>query len=568
MPRKHVWLLGLAVAILGLSGCAPRFTAVVEEPPGQEVIPAAQTALANAGSVYQAGVDFFVAGQYDSAAIYLDSAVSMLSEDLNWAASGTILGERRLLLYKCRYFLERMPEPAAEPGVEPGLADLADIKPLKPQLPPIEIVDNDKVQKWLRYFNHDVRKNFQEWITRSGKYMPLTLRILKEEGMPTELTNLALIESGFNPNAYSRAHAAGIWQFIKSTGRLYGLRVDSYVDERRDPEKSCRAAARHLRDLYNMFNDWPLAMAAYNAGAGGVEKAMKRSRTSDYWRLSLKRETRDYVPMFMAAAIIMSDPGKYGFDCRYERPLEYEQVEVGAKTSLKAVARACQVEPGVIAELNPHLIKHCTAEAGSGSLVRIPKEKVDLFAAEFARIPREERVAKASVSADGRHTVRRGETLSKIAKKYGTTVEALAQANNIKNRHRLGVGQVLAVPGGETVAAASGSVPENPSTHTVRKGETLSGISRKYGIGLSDLLAWNDIRSNDLLHPGQKLIVSGSKASREKIIVHKVRRGDTINTIAQKYGASTSTVLKTNGLRAKDKIYPGQRIKVPVKAST
>ncbi|MFZ1947855.1 MAG: LysM peptidoglycan-binding domain-containing protein [bacterium] len=543
---------------------------MVEEPPGDQTVPAAQAALARAGSVYQTGVDFFVAGQYDSAGSYLDNAVSVLSEDINWAASGTVLGERRLLLYKCRYFLERVPEPEPERGAEPSLAGLDDIKPLKPQLPPIEIVDNDKVQKWLRYFTHDVRKNFQEWITRSGKYMPLTLRILKEEGMPTELTNLAMIESGFNPNAYSRAHAAGIWQFIKSTGRLYGLRVDSYVDERRDPEKSCRAAARHLRDLYNMFNDWPLAMAAYNAGAGGVEKAIKRSHTSDYWRLSLKRETRDYVPMFMAAAMVMSDPERYGFDCRYDRPLEYDQVEVGAKTNLKAVARACQVEPGVIAELNPHLIKHCTPEAGSASRVRIPREKAELFAAEFARIPREERVAKVSApaSSDGRHTVRRGETLSKIAKKYGTTVEALAQANKIKNRHSLRVGQVLAVPGSdESVAAASG-VPENPSTHTVRRGETLSGISRKYGIGMSDLLAWNDIRSNDLIHPGQKLIVSGSKAAREKIIVHKVRRGDTINIIAQKYGASTGTVLKTNGLRASDKIYPGQRIKVPVKAST
>jgi membrane-bound lytic murein transglycosylase D len=568
MPRNHVWLLGVAVAVLGIAGCAPRFTAVVEEPPGDKAVPAAQAALAHAGSVYQTGVDFFVAGQYDSAATYLDSAVSILSEDITWAASGTILGERRLLLYKCRYFLERVPEP--EPGTEPSLAGLDDIKPLKPQLPPIEIMDNDKVQKWLRYFTHDVRKNFQEWITRSGKYMPATLRILKEEGMPMELTNLALIESGFNPSAYSRAHAAGIWQFIKSTGKLYGLRVDSYVDERRHPDKSCRAAARHLRDLYNIFNDWPLAMAAYNAGAGGVEKAIKRSHTSDYWRLSLKRETRDYVPMFMAAAIIMSDPGKYGFDCRYDRPIEFDEVEVGARTSLKAVARACQVEPGLIAELNPHLIKHCTPEAGSASVVRIPREKADLFAAEFARIPREERVAKVSepAASDGRHTVRRGETLSKIAKKYGTTVDALAQANNIKNRHSLRVGQVLAVPGsGEPVAKAA-SVPENPSTHTVRRGETLSGISRKYGIGLSDLLAWNDIRSNDLLQPGQKIIVSGSKASRERIIVHKVRRGDTINAIAQKYGASTGTVLKTNGLRASDKIYPGQRIKIPVKAST
>ena len=565
MSPKSVLVFAFLVAA-GVSGCAPRFTSdpvIIQE---ETVSPEAEATLAEAGVAYQAGVDFFVSGQYDSAQHYLDGAVISLGRDVDWSGSGTALSERRLLLYKCRYFLDRMP-PAP---VETPEDILADVKPLKPVLPPIEVVDNEKVQKWIRYFSHDVRSHFQQWIGRSAKYGPMTRRILREEGMPIELTNLAMIESGFNPNAYSRAHAAGIWQFIKGTGKLYGLRIDSYVDERRDPAKSCRAAARHLRDLYEMFNDWPLAMAAYNTGSRNVEKAIARSRTTDYWQLSLKRETRDYVPMFMAAAIIMSDLDKYGFIPAAEDPWEFDEVEIPGKTSLKAVARACGVEPAVIAEMNPHLLKQCTPE-GKPCIVRVPDGKAEICQAEIVRIPEAEKVVRvahsesAAPAEGGNHTVRRGETLSKIAANHGTSVEALAAANGIKDYHHVTAGQVLVVPAeGYRAPASSG----NPGIHTVRRGDTLSAISEKYGIRLTDLLAWNDLKSSDLLHPGQKLIVESSGAERDRVIVHKVRRGDTIKAIAAKYGASTSTVLKTNGLRATDKIFPGQRIKVPVRANT
>jgi LysM repeat protein len=190
--------------------------------------------------------------------------------------------------------------------------------------------------------------------------------------------------------------------------------------------------------------------------------------------------------------------------------------------------------------------------------------------AELFKIPKEERIAKVakteeSLPADGRHTVKRGETLSRIAKKYGTTVQAIASASGIKNCHRLRVGQVLTIPGeGYTVASAS----TGSGIHTVRRGDTLSSISERYRIKMSDLMAWNDVRSSDLIHPGQKLIVASSEAPTDKVIVHKVRKGDTVMTIAKKYGASTNTVLKTNGLKARDKIYPGQKIKVPVRANT
>jgi membrane-bound lytic murein transglycosylase D len=558
MPRRYICFFSLGFAFLWLAGCAPRYTATVVEPSRDAVPLEVQAALKDASSVYEGGVDFFVKGNYDSAATYLKDAISLLSQNLEWAVDGAALSERRLLLYKCRYFLERIPSVPAEVSPE---AEFAAVQPLKPQLPPIEILDNDKVQKWIRYFSIDSRDHFQTWINRSGRYRPATLRILKEEGMPLELTNLAMIESGFNPRAYSRAHAAGIWQFIKSTGKLYGLRVDSYVDERRDPVKSCRAAARHLRDLYEMFNDWPLALAAYNSGAGNVERAIKRNRTTDYWRLSLKRETRDYVPMFMAAATIMCDPASYGFTVEYEPPLEYREVQIEGRTDFKAIARSCRVEPAVISDLNPHLVKHCTPDYSGSYTVRVPKDAADSCLAALAQIPREERIAKPYAAEDVSHTVRQGETLSRIAKRYGTTVAAIAEANGIKDFRALRIGQVLAIPGAEYSPP-----PENAGIHTVKKGETLSGVAAKYGVHLRDLEAWNDLAPRHTLYPGQKLIVTASKAPQDRVIVHKVKRGDTINGIAQKYGSTTGRLLKTNGLKPTDRIYPGQKIKVPVRS--
>jgi len=557
MPRRSICLLGLGLALVWLAGCAPRYTTRAAAPSRDAVPQEVQTALKDANSVYEGGVDFFVKGNYDSASAYLKDAVALLSQNLEWAVEGAALSERRLLLYKCRYFLERIPVAPAEVTPE---AEFAAVQPLKNQLPPIEVVQNEKVDKWVRYFTNDTRDHFQGWINRSGRYLPGTLRILREEGMPLELTNLAMIESGFNPRAYSRAHASGIWQFIRSTGKLYGLRIDSYVDERRDPEKSCRAAARHLRDLYEMFNDWPLALAAYNAGAGNVERAITRNRTTDYWRLSLKRETRDYVPMFMAAAMIMADPARYGFTVEYDRPTECKEVQVEGRTDLRAIARACNVEPGVISDLNPELVRQCTPDGGSSYAVRVPKDAADSCLAALAQMPKEERTARAYPATNVSHTVRRGDTLSRIAKKYGSSVPAIAGANGISNCHALRVGQVLEIPGADCPP------PDNPGIHTVKKGDTLAGIAAKYGVRLSDIQSWNDLAPRHTLTPGEKLIVAADSAPQDRVIVHRVRRGDTLNSIAEKYGSTTGRLLKTNGLKPSDRIYPGQKIKVPVRS--
>lgn len=543
--------------VLAACGCAPRYTSrPVVEP--EQLVDSSKTErlLAEAGAAYEKGVDFFVQNEFDSAGCHLEYAISLLSQDVDWSAADRVLSERRILLYKCRYFLERLPVVVRE--MAPRDEPLADVECLKEPLPPVGLVDNERVRKWIRYFTGTGRGTFTKWVDRSGGYRSLTTRILKEEGLPVELANVALIESGFNPNAYSRAHAVGMWQFIQSTGRIYGLRIDWWVDERRDPVRSCRAAARHLRDLHEALDSWPLALAAYNYGQGRVERAIKRARTRDYWKLRLARETRDYVPKFMAACVIIAEPDKYDFDFNMDAPVEYDEVDLEPKTDLKAVARACGVAVSVVEDLNPHLIRGCVPDGKSPYGVRIPAGKVEVCKAELARMPMEDKVAKTFTSPTLRHTVRRGETLSRIARNYGTSISAIARANGIQDYHKIRAGKTLVIPGGEYT-----NYPENPGIHVVRKGETLTEIGHTYRVKLKDLMAWNDLKSAHVIYPGQKLIIAMDHAPRGDVVLHEVSPGETISQIAEKYRALTRDVLQANEIGSRDMIYPGQKLKVP-----
>ena len=561
MHKRCVWLALAAVLLLVLCGCSAKYrTRPLTEP---EAVPVsgAQATIARADSLYSVAVELFVAEEYDSAAYYLNRVIGSLSADLDWADDEAALGERRILLYKCRYFLERIP--SFEEEIPPHELELAAIEPKKTQLPPVEIVRNSKVEKWIDYFCGRGRTTFIKWVGRSGQYRMTTLKILKEEGMPLEIVNLALIESGFNPNAYSRAHAVGMWQFIRSTARLYGMRVDWWVDERRDPIRSTRAASRYLRDLYAVFNSWELALAAYNTGQRGVERAMKRSRSRDYWELRLPRETRDYVPKFMAACIIMENPAAYGFEFEYDPPVEFEEIRVAPKTSLAVIAKCAGSDSKAVAAMNPHLIRECAPDGREDYAVRIPRGTVEICRANLAEIPGDERIAKSYANPYMKHTVRSGESLSVIARKYGTSVSTIARANGIRDYHRIRAGQILTIPYGD-----GAPLPENPGIHVVRRGETLTSVAHRYSIRVNDIAAWNDLRSRDLIYPGQKLIVSLDATSPPAVgggetFVHVVKRGETVSAIAAKYGASCSEVLKSNGLRSSDRIYPGQKISIP-----
>ena len=223
----------------------------------------------------------------------------------------------------------------------------------------IPIVINDKVEQFIQYFQTTIRDRFLTWLARAEKYIPFMKNLLKEHGLPEDLVYMALIESGFDPYAYSRSKASGPWQFIYFTGKRYGLRVNWWVDERRDPEKSTIAAAKYLKDLYKMFECWYLAAAGYNAGEYKIINAIKRYRTEDFWKLTkhpyLKREAKDYVPQMIAAALISKDPGKYGFtDFEYQEPLRYEKVKVPELTDLSSIAKACETSVEEIKDFNPN----------------------------------------------------------------------------------------------------------------------------------------------------------------------------------------------------------------------
>jgi membrane-bound lytic murein transglycosylase D len=522
-------------------------------------VPASSPQLAiiidDANRSYEQGVDLFAKEQYDSSRIYLEQAVTLLGQDVDWSPYDEALSERRHLLYKCRYFLERIPVVAVEhpPGTE-----LDDIMPHKPVLPSVEVVHNERVDKWVRYFTGDGRDGLNRWVRRSGKYRNGMLTILKEEGMPLELINLAMIESGFYAQAYSRASAVGFWQFIESTGKIYGLRIDWWVDERKDPEASTRAAARHLRDLYESLDSWPLAFAAYNWGQRRVERAVKRAHSRDYWDLKINRETANYVPKFMAACIIMNDPARYGFKFEYESPLIYEEIKVEPKTHLGAVADVCEVDTSHVLELNPHLIRGCAPDGESFYPVRIPEGMVEVCRSGLADMPREERIASTFLTPTIKHKVRRGETLSGIASRYSVGVSEITSANSIRNRNRIRVGQVLTIPGGDFRGPA-----DRPGIHVVRRNETLSSIAKRYGLRVRDIERWNNLSSRDLIYPGQKLTMEAGQVKDGSVLLHRVSPGETLSEIAGKYEVSLKEILAANGLGSDALIYPDQRIRIP-----
>lgn len=309
----------------------------------------------------------------------------------------------------------------------------------------IPIVVNDQVEHCIVLFQTTIRDKFVTWLARSGKYIPFMKNLLKEHGLPEDLVYMALIESGFDPYAYSRSKAVGQWQFIYRTGKRYGLKVNWWVDERRDPEKSTIAAAKYLKDLYEMFACWYLAAAGYNAGEYKIIKAMKRFRTEDFWTLSkhryLNRETKNYVPLMIAAALVAKDPVKYGFtDIEYQEPLRYEKVKVPELTDLSHIAKACEISLEEIKDLNPELQRGVTPPNEAEYEIKIPFAKKDLFTRNFLALQPLEKFQFKT------HVVKKGETLRGIAKLYRVDLDPLLEINSVSTKSSLSQGMNLLIP--------------------------------------------------------------------------------------------------------------------------
>ncbi len=432
----------------------------------------------------------------------------------------------------------------------------------------IPIVINKKVEKWLSYFQDKGRKFFNRWLKRSGKYIPMMQKILKENGLPEDLVYLAMIESGFKPYAYSRAAAVGPWQFMRRTGQRYGLKANWVIDERRDPEKSTIAAAQHLKDLYDQFDHWYLAAASYNAGAGKISRAIKRYSTEDFWEMSkyryLRSETKNYVPKMIAAAMIAKNPEKYGFkNIEYESPLEYDRVIVPKPTDLKSIANVIGTDYKTLKNLNPELLRWFTPPKYPNYELKIPKGLTQKF--------EENRNKFKDVMISGviKHRLRYGETLSHVARNYGTSVRALMSFNNISNTRRIRSGKIIRVPirkGTQTKSFTYASA--TPGKHKIRRGETLTHLAKAYNVAVKDLMAANAISNPRSIKAGQTLSIPGRTASGSTSVTktHKLRRGETLSHVADLYKTSIASLISLNNIRNPRRLRAGQNIKVPANA--
>ena len=459
------------------------------------------------------------------------------------------------------------------------------------------IVLNSRVQDWMVYLLTRGRRWYVKWLARAERYRPLIVPQLREAGLPEDLLYQAMIESGFNPYAKSHASAVGVWQFIQSTGRGYGLEQTWWIDERRDPNLATGAAIAFMSDLYERFGSWELSSAAYNAGGGKISRAIKMYGTQDYWELSaskhdyLKPETKNYVPKIMAAAILAKYADRYGLteEIKDEDRLgawDFDVVSVPEATDLRVVADIVELDIEELVSMNPALKREYTPPGLANYPLNIPRGASEHFTAEFAKVPESQRVTFV------RHQVRRGDTLGRIGQKYGVPISTIQRMNGIRDPRKLRVGARLLIP------VRADTLGSREITHVVGRGETLSGIASKYSMKLTDLRTLNELDS-DVLQPGQRLKVvtpggsepapaaavassdrgkktsgggsssssaSGSSAgggsSAPKTTWHKVRSGDSLYKIARQHGTTVAELTRLNEYGSHHVIHPGDKVRL------
>lgn len=559
--------------------------------------------IAGVEKEYQAGEAEYAAGNKDAAKDHFDKAFNLLMNSSEEARKDVryqpeyqrvLAGVNKLELEA----LQQQPAPdiseqKAEPApideanevtnypVDPNLKAkaAAELKATHSDLP---LMMTDQVAGYINYFSTRGRGTLEHGLERSGRYRAMIERILKEEGVPQDLIFLAQAESGFHPYAVSRVGARGIWQFMGSRARGYGLHRDTWVDERQDPEKSTRAAARHLKDLYNQFGDWYLAMAAYNSGPGTIQDAVKRTGYADFWELYrrnvLPKETRNYVPIILAETIMAKDPAQYGLDDVVPDPaLTYDTVKIDYPVDLRLVAECTDVQLSELQDLNPSLLRTVTPK-GHFEL-RLPIGTTDKYQSVIASIPVDMRVWWRY------HTVTSGETMMSVARSFHTTAHAIAQANQLEINTPIESGAKLVIPiaPGRHSSGESQTFAKRLTIYHIRKGDTLQRVADNLGIAPTTIRRWNRLKGDSLagrrvlyVHlpvspgavPEQARNVPKSKHSSHLVAVnsthgvrHTVRQGETLYSIANNYNTSVEAIKQTNAHVAT--LRPGMVLVIP-----
>jgi membrane-bound lytic murein transglycosylase D len=476
--------------------------------------------IADAEKAYAAGQEDYKAGHLDAAKEDFNRAVDILMQGpVEIKADERLqqefdkiteeINKLEMVAFKDGDgFSEQQPEPApideantANIPVDPNVKAKAeaDLQHIQSDLP---LMMNDYVAGFISYFSTHARNVFEASWVRSGRYRDMIQRIFKEEGIPQDLIYLAQAESGFKPLALSRARARGMWQFMASRGVGYGLRRSWWVDDRQDPEKSTRAAARHLKDLYNQFGDWYLAMAAYNSGPGNVQQAVRRTGYADFWELYkrnvLPTETKNYVPIILAMTIMSKNPAQYGLDALQPDPaMKYDVVKVDYPVDLRLVAECVDVPVEQMIDLNPSLLRRTTPKDQPFDL-RLPEGTKEKYQAAIATIPVEKRVAWRY------YKVQPGDTLAGIARKYRTTEKAIAQANNLEGTALASEARlVIPVNGSANGKVVYSRYASHYKTHT---GDTVLTVAGDFGVPPDRLRRWNRLKGNELRR-GRVLVI-------------------------------------------------------------
>lgn len=490
---------------------------------------------------------------------------------------------------------------AADSGVEPLDPELEETPQVSEELTPeeqkvlqssngiyfnLDEHDTKEVQQYLGFFTHKARKTFDRWLKRSEPFLPYVRQVLSENDMPQDLAMLPFAESGYNAWAYSRVGAAGMWQFMPYTGRKYGLRVDWWVDERRDPYKSTRSAVEYLKVLHNMFGDWHLALAAYNAGEGKIGRALKKTGCDNFFDLTknnyklsrryrLRAETKNYVPKFIAISKIFKNLDELGFEnINWDNGIQVETVKVPGGTDLLALAKACGMKWSEFNKLNPHFRRQVSPP--DGSINAYLPERVMADAADYLESP-----SSRPFAGYKRYKIRKGDSWYRIASRYRVPVAVLKSVNNRKS-NLIRPGQFIMIPGkGSTTAVYTSKASKTRRTaqsranYRVRRGDSLWEIANRYKVSVNTLKRANGLYSSKL-KIGQKLYIPDNNARstaksfasaenvKQQLVNYRVRRGDNLWKIARRFGVKVSSLMKWNRLNSKSILRPGDKLKVYV----